>query len=718
MKQSEKIIWLILITIPVCIFIWYLFFVNLSTDTIMLFLVNKLFLGKWLSKGIIPFWNPHIFAGIPFLFDIGLGNLYPLNLLFILPYPMSFALWCGMTSFVYLSGFYLFFRRIVHKSSYALIATLILFCSGNGFLRFSNPTIFVVIAHFGWFAYALGNLRDKKHQIFALAIGLLLILSGHFQFVIYGLLLGLFCMVSIYKHNIKTIISFFASLGILSSWYFVLSMPIILSSTRLSADMEYAKAGALYAIQLLEIFFPTALGILRNGSSWSVGPTIVVLISLWWTVPLIFLFVKRKVANIDALILFVLIFLSTSIVTLPFLRNAAQISVLIQIWGLCIILRHHEYLDRLKAIKLNRWCIGLFSLLVIVSLILYLPQTGSFAYALLYRLKHGAISLFFDIATLRALCQLFAYSIFYTALFVLSVYFALKYTKYKAPIIIFVLLEGFFFSFAHSLWIPVSVVQQQYVLPNNIDVNTYRIQTYSDVQPYTGFFTYNSAVTFRPPFSKEPNLFFEKEQNDFVQLKSVFSVIPSNWAMVANVFAIQGYTTFVPKTVGDYFRESSDDYRTEYKSIISRNVLFAKSDKGLDINAIETSRVTMRDERWKDLAVRYIILPQQLASREALTTIGSGYVYENPDAPAIVSVCKDEICVPQSGAFMGNPNGFNIITNQTSGYIKFITNFPRSFSARVNGQPAPEYYAADFELRIPIDKAGLYEVFYMPISFD
>ncbi|MEK7079029.1 MAG: hypothetical protein AAB929_03070, partial [Patescibacteria group bacterium] len=90
-------IW-IFIGISTLLFFFYLFFINLSTDTIILFLAQKLFLGKWLVKGVIPLFNPHIFLGVPFLFDVGMGNLHPFNLFFALPYPYSFALWSAATS--------------------------------------------------------------------------------------------------------------------------------------------------------------------------------------------------------------------------------------------------------------------------------------------------------------------------------------------------------------------------------------------------------------------------------------------------------------------------------------------------------------------------------------------------------------------------------------------------------------------------------------------
>jgi hypothetical protein len=157
---------------------------------------------------IVPLYNPHIFAGIPFLFDPGMGHLHPLNLFFVLPYPFSFSLWVGATTLLYLGGFYLFFRKSSSSPEMSLIFSLILFFSGSGFLRISNPTIFAVIAHYGLFLYSLSSLKgNKKDMLFPFVAGVLMTLSGHLQFVVYGYILGFITALFHFRHSISRTLS-------------------------------------------------------------------------------------------------------------------------------------------------------------------------------------------------------------------------------------------------------------------------------------------------------------------------------------------------------------------------------------------------------------------------------------------------------------------------------------------------------------------------------
>jgi len=45
-------------------------------------ILMKAYLGEMISQGKLPLWNPHIFAGMPFLAAIQSGSLYPPNWLF------------------------------------------------------------------------------------------------------------------------------------------------------------------------------------------------------------------------------------------------------------------------------------------------------------------------------------------------------------------------------------------------------------------------------------------------------------------------------------------------------------------------------------------------------------------------------------------------------------------------------------------------------------
>jgi hypothetical protein len=49
------------------------------------------FAAEWWRHGIVPLWNPYLFAGQPFLGDIQSGIFYPINLLtFLISFPFSF----------------------------------------------------------------------------------------------------------------------------------------------------------------------------------------------------------------------------------------------------------------------------------------------------------------------------------------------------------------------------------------------------------------------------------------------------------------------------------------------------------------------------------------------------------------------------------------------------------------------------------------------------
>ncbi len=42
--------------------------------------VYRLFAAVSLKQGVIPFWNPYVFSGMPFFADVQAAVLYPLNL--------------------------------------------------------------------------------------------------------------------------------------------------------------------------------------------------------------------------------------------------------------------------------------------------------------------------------------------------------------------------------------------------------------------------------------------------------------------------------------------------------------------------------------------------------------------------------------------------------------------------------------------------------------
>lgn len=700
--------------ISALIFIFYLKFINLSSDTIMLFLTSKIFLGKWLAKGIFPLFNPHIFAGVPFGFDIGLGNFYPLNILFILPYPLSFALWSGIISFIFIYGFYLFFNLLTKTKRFSFLLTLILFFSGSGvFLRMNNPTILAVIAHYGFFLYSLRNLQDKglKSYLTPLIWGILMTLSGHIQFVLYGYLLGLIVGVFINKIKLKKLIYYYFLLFISTSWYYIFSLPLILSSTRMF--LAYDKSGSIQPLQLLQLVLPFIFGEKFSGARWNIGYDTIINISLIFTSSLFLLFYKKNVNKVFGVILSLLLITSFGLIPIPFLRNTGQIFVMVHIIGLIIIANNEKFLIKTLAQKNNYLPIILFLNLLLI-LFFFNPFFSEIFMTGYKIIKHGQTSLFFDRQTIQAIGGLIGRSLMLMAGLILILLFIKKTKKLTWPLLfIFIIFEGLFVNFYFNYFIPANILLTKVNLPEAIDTKNYRVQSTSDTLPYFGFNIYVENVLFRPPFSKEKPLFDKKEQKDFTYLKKLLSLNASSFSMINDTKSIQGYATFVPQKIAVHFNKPSEDYEKQYAEIIKRNPLFNQQ-KITHINAIDTTRTTLFDKRWTDLSVGYFLSDHQLQDYELIYQNDNRYIYKNPEAISInqlINTGIKESITPVKET--PNEAVFNI-GKKDIGEKLLININPDGFRVTINSKPV-NTIKRDFELEIDLKTLGKLKISYSPI---
>ncbi len=702
--------------VSVSVMVFYLFFVNLSTDTIILFIAQKTFLGTWIARGVVPLYNPHIFAGIPFLFDPGMGHLHPLNLFFVLPYPFSFSLWVGATTLLYLGGFYLFFRKSSSSPEMSLIFSLILFFSGSGFLRISNPTIFAVIAHYGLFLYSLSSLKgNKKDMLFPFVAGVLMTLSGHLQFVVYGYILGFITALFHFRHSISRTLLFFCALAVSVSWYFLLGLPLVLESTRIGAGPGYADIGPIAPLQLAQLVLPFLLGAVRNGSSWNSGPTAVLLFSLSGSFLFLLATIKGRVSRSFIFILALLFILSLGFIQIPFFRGAGQVWVLIHIIMLISLSRVKNvdalpYGAKARVLYLSIGLTSLFLSFFFVSPLF--PSLFLKGYTLL---KHGASSLFFDRDTVIAIGRLVAWSFIIPGMWGLALFSGWKSKKLRVMLFfLFMTAEGLMVNYFHGYFIPASVLQQHVALPEQIDTRLYRVQTFTDVVPYTGFHTYMGSLLFRPPFSKEKPIVDREEERTFAKLRKIFAQSPSSWTMVEGISGIQGYNTFVPKNIAEYFTPVSSEYKKEYAYIIERNSEFTDTSKISHINALDTSRITLNDTRWEKLAVKYFLADRQIAGYDLLGTLGNVFYFENKSAPAVYSLVDDSVSRPLSPTYI-DPNRieFNLSQNDVGKSARIIIN-PEGFKASINGK-AVDIKTEQFAVIVPITSPGKLAVQYDPL---
>lgn len=163
----------------------------------------KLFIRERLSQGELPLWNPHQFAGLPFLAAGQHSALYPLSVLFLLlPIPQAYGwftvlslAWAGLSLYILL--------RILGRSRTASLLGGLVF-QGSGFLTVS--VVFpMIIAGAAWLPFILAMITrlaqkaaaGERHptayipwaSLGALGLGAVL-LAGHVEIAYYVLLVS------------------------------------------------------------------------------------------------------------------------------------------------------------------------------------------------------------------------------------------------------------------------------------------------------------------------------------------------------------------------------------------------------------------------------------------------------------------------------------------------------------------------------------------------
>jgi len=704
-------------------FLFYCFFINFSSDSVFLYIPQKLFMRNWLLQGVIPLFNPHLFLGTPFLFDTNLGNLHPFSLLFLFPYPLSFALFVSGGLFMFMWGFFLFFRRFTANSFHALIGVMILVGTGNGLLRINNPAVFLVIAHYGFLLYYLFELKKKEISIPLILVGALMTVSGHIQFVIYGHILACIIGYFFYKVPLKRLVINNALIVLSMSWFYALAAPAILDSTRMTQNSGYLSIGNLAPQQLLTLVFPYLFGILKDGSLWNAGMKYEILSSVLLVPITLYLIWKKKMPLFMSIIGVISIISAMGYINLPFLRGASQIFIIIHILFTIVLVQNGNLLTSICSyfIKKRRIVMAIAALLFAAILFFFSPLWSQAGVKLL-SLKRGAPNLFFDVQTIHAIGGLIGTSLFVWFVFfvfcLLGGYLSTK-RRVEVVLILFFSFEGLLGFYLHNFFIPQFVISRSISIPENIlNLRDYRIQSVLDVMPYTGFHTYLGNVLFRPPFSKEPVYIDDAEKKTFKKLENIFSCLPSNWMLIKGHNTVQGYNALVPARAATLFHDPSPDYEKEYAYIIARNPLFAQSEKGLDINVLETSRITMHDKRWGQVGVRYFISDSPLKSYPLLWKDSTRYIYENPNALPIYRVQKNaispdfEIIHPE----YSDPNTlkFQIGKKEVGKVLKVSIN-PRGFEAIQNGKILP-IKKENISLSIPLNEPGLVTVYYSPLK--
>lgn len=237
----------------------------------------------------LPFWNPYVFGGSPFLANPTSAIFYPFNLLFILlPIAFAFGYMFAIDSFLIGIFTYIYVRTIKIDEFGSLISAVI--------VMFSGPLIGSVFAGhsilsdtFIWFPLALlffELILLKRKLIFVIMAGLtitIMFFAGAPQIAVYEILsLCIYFLLRSIPES-KNIRDFFKliilpiiaiSIGILGASVQLLpSLELSKLSQRGSSGISYAFASdfSLHPYQILSFIFPYFFGSPINETYWGKG---------------------------------------------------------------------------------------------------------------------------------------------------------------------------------------------------------------------------------------------------------------------------------------------------------------------------------------------------------------------------------------------------------------------------------------------------------------
>ena len=174
---------------------------HLLSDLILENYVWKQFIRESLQQGEIPLWNPHLFAGVPFLATGQSAAYYPFSLLFLI-LPLAKAYGWYTVSQLWLAGVFMYvFGRVLRlRRASAALAGLIY--QGGGFMLVSAAVFPMIIGAAAWLPLLLASLEMVIRVttsprgagktlpwavLGALALGTQL-LAGHIEITYYTLL--------------------------------------------------------------------------------------------------------------------------------------------------------------------------------------------------------------------------------------------------------------------------------------------------------------------------------------------------------------------------------------------------------------------------------------------------------------------------------------------------------------------------------------------------
>jgi hypothetical protein len=561
-------------------------------DNFSLMVPGKLFTAAWLKLGILPLWNPTIFAGIPWIGDVNQSILYPTTLLFAIFSPAA-ALNINLLLHLIFSftGAALLARRLGIAAWASLLTAILWTFSPQLTGSINNLATLQSLSWMPWIVLAALSIDTWKGKA-ALALAVLLqFLGGYPQHVLYSLLTaGVFSVaeswpqLSLGSWNSRgrwmrnwIIVSMLAVLISAVAW--LPFLPVLQNSTRSIQTTQQAASGSLLPSELSKIVLPSifdqpALG-MKWGPSWNKPPNVMLYFTWFGLAVSALALIQLKLTTREKILLSLVAFslilaLGDNLPTfkllqsLPLINLSRGVSTILivpaLVWSILIGLWATRLSPSERLVKLlSTTALGISFVFFALWLIVWraFPPVWLKLDALLQlRLSQSAFH------TMERDYVILDVILFSLAFFGLSLFFALKlwWRKQYAFLLLVVLIDLIFAVQGHLLFADKDVYQlkpeRTEDLVSQVDTTRYRLLTRNYNSPYTDFGAYWDAVTVREPFSDS---YIDADELLFhSHLRRMRDGLTPNWNMVSQTPVINGYTTLLPVDMHQTFATDTD----------------------------------------------------------------------------------------------------------------------------------------------------------------
>lgn len=555
-------------------------------DNVSLLVPVKLYSAYWLNQGIIPWWNPTIFAGVPWAEDISQSVFYPSTIIFALLNPAhalnaTIALHLIFTGF----GMYLLGKKLFENDLEASLSSVLWTFSPQVTYSINNLSTIQSIAWFPW--VVLGSLNLTKKKWGRIIFGLLILaqfMAGYPQHVLYSIMTTVLLDVYLSKKNrefklrtwmLTWMITGLIVLGITAVAWFPF-VRVLSESTRSIQDARQAMVGSLDPRQLPKIIIPYIFDLPLAGFRWGPAYAGFPQALFYFGLPglaALGIFLRK---NRYWLIVFGSLFLFSLGSYLPgfsklfeilpmlkFARYPSMAMIPITFFASLYIPSHlfslvkHAVIN--KALKLFPVAIFLsFSLMIVLMSL----QNFSSIWNKTDDLFGNALSLssFHTLERDHKIVQVIISDFVLIMLFSWLTLLALRGRRYILVVLfialdIIVHTQGVLFFGPKNIfptWKELEVHQQKSIQSGPQS----RAITNNSNQPYIDFGSYWEEMSIRKPFSN--SAINDLELHEANRLTQLINTHTPNWNMPFNLPIINGYTTLLPKDFAALWQTSND----------------------------------------------------------------------------------------------------------------------------------------------------------------